>query len=58
MAGKFKHLTNCSSNLGDRLRLGMGKLQQAIGETSATVNGKVAHFDVSKFNLKQNKKYL
>ena len=25
----------------------MGKLQQAIGETSASVNGKNNHFDVS-----------
>ena len=44
--GKEKLLEAKIEDLGDRLRLGMGKLQQAIGETSASVNGKNNHFDV------------
>ena len=44
--GREKLLEAKIEDLGDRLRLGMGKLQQAIGETSASVNGKNNHFDV------------
>ena len=53
--GREKLLEAKIEDLGDRLRLGMGKLQQAIGETSASVNGKNAHFDVrSTFNQSLN----
>ena len=49
--GREKLLEAKIEDLGDRLRLGMGKLQQAIGETSASVNGKNAHFDVRYISL-------
>ena len=44
--GREKLLEAKLEDLSDRLRLGMGKLQQAIGESSASVNGKLAHIDV------------
>ena len=44
--GREKLLEAKIEDLSDRLRLGMGKLQQAIGESSATVNGKLATIDV------------
>ena len=47
--GREKLLEAKIEDLSDRLRLGMGKLQQAIGESSASVNGKLATIDVSKF---------
>ncbi len=50
--GREKLLEAKIEDLGDRLRLGMGKLQQAIGESSeasASVNGKLANIDVSNY---------
>ena len=47
--GREKLLEAKIEDLSDRLRLGMGKLQQAIGESSATVNGKLATIDVRYF---------
>jgi len=45
--GREKLLEAKIEDLSDRLRLGMGKLQQAIGESSASV-GKLAAVDTSK----------
>lgn len=45
--GREKLLEAKIEDLSDRLRLGMGKLQQAIGESSASVKGKLATIDVS-----------
>ena len=48
--GREKLLEAKIEDLSDRLRLGMGKLQQAIGESSASV-GKLAAVDVrGRFN--------
>ena len=44
--GREKLLEAKIEDLSDRLRLGMGKLQQAIGESSASVNGKLAHMEI------------
>ena len=49
--GREKLLEAKIEDLSDRLRLGMGKLQQAIGESSATVNGKLATIDVRIFEI-------
>ena len=46
--GREKLLEAKIEDLSDRLRLGMGKLQQAIGESSASV-GKLAAVDVRNF---------
>ena len=49
--GREKLLEAKIEDLSDRLRLGMGKLQQAIGESSASV-GKLAAVDVSNFKYR------
>ena len=51
--GREKLLEAKIEDLSDRLRLGMGKLQQAIGESSASV-GKLAHVDASKFQMQDS----
>ena len=55
--GREKLLEAKIEDLSDRLRLGMGKLQQAIGESSASVNGKLAHMDVIR-NLREISKEI
>jgi len=49
--GREKLLEAKIEDLSDRLRLGMGKLQQAIGESSASVKGKLATIDSTKIQL-------
>ena len=46
-AGREKLLEAKIEDLSDRLRLGMGKLQQAIGESSAKNGRSSAHIDVN-----------
>ena len=51
--GREKLLEAKIEDLSDRLRLGMGKLQQAIGESSASV-GRLAPVDASKFQMQDS----